>query len=71
MELTVCFETSFEAAKAQKEAKYSELAEEVEENGYTVDLLTLEVGSRGFVSFESSARRLRHQTKICKGSYET
>ena len=49
IELTVCCESSFQAAKERKESKYLELVEEVENNGYNVDLITLEVGSRGFV----------------------
>ena len=53
VELTVCFETNFEEARARKEAKYSELVDEVEQNGYTVDMITIEVGSRGFVNFDS------------------
>ena len=49
IELTVCCESSFQAAKERKESKYLELVEEVENNGYNVDLITLEVGSRGFM----------------------
>ena len=56
VELTVCFETNFEAARSRKEAKYSELVEEVEDNGYDVDLVTVEVGSRGFVNYDSFRR---------------
>jgi hypothetical protein len=33
-----------------RSATYSELAEEIEEKLFVVDLITLEVGSRGFVS---------------------
>jgi hypothetical protein len=29
------------------------LVNEIEENGFTVDLITVEVGSRGFVKYES------------------
>lgn len=53
VELTVCFETNFQEARARKEEKYSELVEEVEQNGFVVDMITLEVGSRGFVNFDS------------------
>ena len=53
MELTVCFETNFEDARVRKEGKYSELVDEVEQNGFVVDMITLEVGSRGFVNFDS------------------
>ena len=56
VELTVCFETNFEAARLRKEEKYSELVEEVEDNGYDVDLVTVEVGSRGFANYDSFRR---------------
>ena len=49
IELTVCLEAAFQSAKDRKEAKYLELLEEVESNSYNADLITLEVGSRGFV----------------------
>ena len=52
VELTVCFETNLQDAKQRKVAKYSELAEEIEERDFVVDLITLEVGSRGFVSYD-------------------
>ena len=48
VELTVCFETNFQDAKERKATKYSELVEEIEENDFVVDMITLEVGSRGF-----------------------
>ena len=33
-------------------AKYSELVEEIEDRDFVVDLITLEVGSRGFVGYD-------------------
>ena len=56
VELTVCFETNFEAARSRKEVKYNELVEEVEDNGYNVDLVTVEVGSGGFANYDSFHR---------------
>ena len=56
MELTVCFETNFEEAKSRKETKYADLVDEIEENGFTVDLVTIEVGARGFLKYESFRR---------------
>ena len=44
VELTVCFEDSFDDARARKEAKYVDLVDEIEENGFMVDLVTVEVG---------------------------
>ena len=43
VELTVCFETNFKDAQLRKE-KYMELVEEIEEKGFVVDLITMEVG---------------------------
>ena len=59
--MTVCYETNFEEARSRKEGKYSELVEEVESNGYIVDLVTIEAGSRGFVNYDSF-RRLNELT---------
>ena len=49
-ELTVCCEASYEAAHKRKLQKYMDLEKEARSNGYTTDLLTLEVGSRGFIN---------------------
>ena len=56
IELTVCFETNFEEAKERKESKYRDLIAEVEGNDFIVDFLTVEVGSRGFVNYDSFTR---------------
>ena len=47
IELTVCFETSFEAAVERKETKYHDLVISAERAGYNTTLITLEMGSRG------------------------
>ena len=47
IELTVCFETSFEAAAERKETKYHDLVISTERAGYNTTLITLEMGSRG------------------------
>ena len=47
IELTVCFETSFEAAAEKKETKYHDLVTSAERAGYNTTLITLEMGSRG------------------------
>ena len=49
VELTVCYETNFKDAQSRKE-KYMELVEEIEQKGFVVDLITMEVGSRGFTN---------------------
>ena len=52
LELTVCWEGAYTVAQERKTAKYLELANEVERNGYNVELITLEVGSRGLVCLD-------------------
>ena len=50
LELTVCFETSFEEAAQRNMLKYLDLREEAQSRGYKAELMTIEVGSRGVVS---------------------
>ena len=52
IELTIPFETNVENAQKRKLSKYHELMEEVKTNGFDVNLVTLEVGSRGFVTVD-------------------
>jgi 6-pyruvoyl-tetrahydropterin synthase len=68
----VCYETNFRDARARKE-EYTELVEEVEENGFVMDLITVEVGSREFVNYESFSRlnsTLGHQRRNYLTSYD-
>lgn len=58
IELTLCFETKFKDVQQKKEAKFTELVEEVEINDFVVDLIMLEVGLRGFINF-NGFRRLK------------
>lgn len=51
-------------ARSRKE-KYCELVEKMEDNGFMVDLVTLEVGSGGFVNYDSF-RRLNEATGASK-----
>jgi potassium voltage-gated channel Eag-related subfamily H protein 8 len=56
MELTVPFELSIDTAVTRKRSRYSELLNTCKARGYAANLLTVEVGSRGFVhatSFDS------------------
>ena len=48
-ELTIPFETSFTEAADRKRAKYEDLQKEARQAGYKATLITLEVGSRGFI----------------------
>ena len=50
VELTICFETNFVDAALRKTNKYQDLLEACSANDYTTSLVTLEVGSRGFVN---------------------
>jgi len=50
IELTVTFETTFEAAIQRRTEKYLELREEAQNIGYRAEIMTIEVGSRGVVS---------------------
>ena len=49
IELTVPFESNFGKAQERKQVKYHGLVNDVKKNGFDVDLITIEVGSRGFV----------------------
>ena len=46
LELTICFETSFDDAAECKQAKYEELQRQAQEKGYRASLNTVELGSR-------------------------
>jgi len=63
IELSVCFETNFEAARERKVSRYTDLAEEAEQHGYTCDILTVEVGSRGVVEV-LGLDRLKRMLKV-------
>ena len=50
MELTVCYEACFQAAADRKERKYLDLANSTESAGFTTQIITVEVGSRGLLN---------------------
>ena len=50
LELTICFETSFDDAAECKRAKYEELQQQAQKKGYKTSLITVEVGSRGIIN---------------------
>ena len=52
IELLVCFETNFEAARERKVLKYVDLVEEAEQHNYKCDVFTVQVGSRNVVDVE-------------------
>ena len=49
VELTICFETSFDGAAERKQAKYVELQQRAQDKGFKATF-TVEVGSRGIIN---------------------
>lgn len=54
IELTVCFDTLSEQARQCKKDRYHDLAEAMRAEGYTTDLITVEVGARGILNLLAS-----------------
>ena len=52
VELTVCYETNYVQAQTRKLDKYQDLVDAGEANGFTMEVITLEVGSRGFLNLQ-------------------
>ena len=60
-ELTSCFETGFEEVAERKRARYTDIAEEAQRQGYNTHILPLQVGSRGVIdSLEGLQSCLKH-----------
>ena len=57
VELTVPWEAAVEEAYERKSLKYADLAAQIKQNGWQVDVLPVEVGCRGFVA-KSTTRLL-------------
>ena len=60
VELTACFETNFVDAAKRKKDKYHDLMEACTASGYSTTLITLEVGSRGFLNTSGFNKLLSH-----------
>ena len=65
VELTVCFETSYEAGITRKEDRYHDLIAETRKARYTSTLITAEMGSQGLPNMSEFQRlcdvlKLRH-----------
>ena len=71
VELTVCFETAFEAAVQRKTDKYLELREEARNRGYRAEIMTIEVGSRSVVSVKGFKSLLEALTPVSKREFRT
>ena len=69
VELTVCYETCFQAAADRKEERYLDLACSTQNAGYRTQVITLEVGSRGLpnlTGFETLAHAFNIKDTICE-----
>ena len=66
IELTVPFDTNVEEAKRRKEDKYENLRQECARKKKNTFLITVEVGSRGFLEPET----VQHLYKICNRRIE-
>ena len=52
VELTVYYETNYVQAQTRKSDKYQDLVDAGEANGFTMEVITLEVGSQGFLNLQ-------------------
>ena len=70
IELTVSWDTKegIEAARQRKEVRYAPLLSDLQEAGTKANLITIEIGARGFISKvnKSSITHLAHILKISK-----
>ena len=69
VELTVPFETGFQAAAERKETNYEDLVNRARQAGYNTHLITVEVGARG-IPHMAGFRKLKqeielNQTELC------
>ena len=63
IELTVCFETSFDDAAERKTTKYEDLKYSAQRAGYHTTIITLEVGSRGIANLPGF-HTLKNEIKV-------
>ncbi len=56
MELTVPFESNIIQAEEQKIQQYERLLSDIKNNGHNAESITLEIGSRGLICKENSAK---------------
>ena len=67
VELTICFETNFDAAHERKIHRYASLTTDLETKGYKVNYFAVEIGSRGFVNKDNQSRLKSFFRKTSKG----
>ena len=56
IELTICWDTNFNQAQTRKSNRYAALLAELNEREWKTNLLTFEIGSRGFTSNETASK---------------
>ena len=64
IELTVPFELNIDQAHKRKLDKYTALVSDIKSNGFECDIITLEIGSRGYISPDNQ-KRLKSILKLC------
>ena len=65
LELTVSFETNFEAAHNRKKVRYTALAQDIVSAGYNCQNIPFEIGSRGHISLANKST-LTVMHSLCK-----
>ena len=65
LELTVCFETSFEEAAQRKKIRYADIVDQARLSHYISKLITVEVGARGIVNMEG-LKQLQDELNVTK-----
>ena len=66
MELTVPFESNIIQAEERKRQRYERLLSDIKNNGHNAELITLEIGSRGLICKENSAKLLKLVKRVRK-----
>jgi len=64
IELTVPFELGIDKAHSFKCNKYAPLVSDIESSGYQVELIAIEIGSRGYIS-PDNIKRAKAIHKMC------
>ena len=67
--LTICFENRFDEAHLLKAGRYADLMQQVTTSNFSGTLLTLEVGSRGFLSLSNFTKLQRKLLVLKKGAW--
>ena len=71
IELTVCFETRYEDAHTLKTNRYTDLMRQIADSPVDGTLVTLEVGSRGFLSLTNFNKMKQQLLECSRKQWET